>query len=90
MMNESKPEVVEGEVKVEGTPEQLQVEAMQKELAEAIKSPIVQNVRAYFTRTGKLRTDKLRPIILHDNRNKGSYYIGKNAMKRAKKEMKKK
>jgi len=45
--------------------------------------------RAYFTKTGNFRKDKLRPIILHDNRTKGSYYIGKNALKRDKRALKK-
>jgi hypothetical protein len=82
-MNESRADV-------ESPTEEVKVEAMQKEMAEALKAPMVQNVRAYYTRTGNLREDKLRPIIIHDNRKQGSYYIGKNAMKRAKKEMKKK
>jgi len=79
---------LQAEVNVEGTPEQLKEEVMQKEMSEALKSPIVQNVRAYFTRTGNLREDKLRPIVIHDNRKKGSYHIGKNAMKREKRALK--
>lgn len=57
----------------------LDKESMEKE------SPIIKNVREWICRNGKVRKDRLRPIVFHDNLNKGSYYIGKNAAKREKK-----
>lgn len=44
--------------------------------------------RAYVTKNGKVREDKLKPIVYHDNRNGGTYMYGKNASKRAKKALK--
>jgi hypothetical protein len=54
------------------------------------ESTIVENVRAYITKTGNMRTDKLKPIVYHDNRKGGSYNYGKNLAKREKKALKNK
>jgi hypothetical protein len=59
------------------------------EIESTKEAPMVKNVRDYITKTGKLRKDKLKPLIYHDNRN-GPYNYGKNASKRAKKALKNK
>ena len=46
--------------------------------------------RTFVTKNGKVREDKLKPEIFHDNRSGGQYVYGKNASKRAKKALKSK
>jgi hypothetical protein len=55
-----------------------------------IKAGTTIGPRAFITKSGKIRADRLSPIIYHDNRNGGAYDYGKNAEKRAKKSLKSK
>jgi hypothetical protein len=57
----------------------------QKVDVSSIKPGATIGPRTYITKTGKVRTDKLRPLIKWNNKEKGSYNVGKNAYKRAKK-----
>lgn len=46
--------------------------------------------RTVKTKTGNVKEGRLAPFIFHDNRGKGSYYIGRNQYKRDLKELKNK
>jgi hypothetical protein len=40
--------------------------------------------RTYVTKTGRVRYDRLKPVTVWNNKDKGSYCIGKNEAKRQK------
>jgi hypothetical protein len=48
------------------------------------KEKVVEHPRAVKSKTGKIKSGKLSPIPIHDNRN-GPRYYGKNQLKRDKK-----
>lgn len=71
-MNEEKKVVNEVEVVKDG------------EKPKNLEAFLAHNPRAYVTKTGSYRSDRLRPMTFHDNRSGGTYAYGKNASKKAK------
>jgi tRNA A37 threonylcarbamoyladenosine dehydratase len=58
--------------------------AVGTEVSASSESEILKNVREYLRKNGKVRADKLVPVVFHDNRRGGEYNVGRNAIKREK------